>query len=346
MKGQPVSHLRQTDDDIVARYALGHGQGLLFAYGLAPGERPRELTVPAAEEALASGSGLVWLHLDLTTTPAKRWIEAQPWLPAEARDMLMSREDRTQYQLVDHGLTGILRDFHRELEAVDWRVGQLHFYVDRHRLITGRRHPLAGIDRAQQMLLRGCEVESGPTLLALIIEALVDLLDEASDKLGEEIERVEDHLERDEAQPLRTGLAEARKRAILFHRQIHGERRVLGRLIAKPPAWFVESDTLRLRDVIDHLAATAEELDTIEVRAKLLQDELAARLAEATNRNLYLLSILSAVILPMTLVAGVFGMNFPGIPGGDSPVGFWAGTALVVFPGLITLILLRLGKIL
>ena len=50
-------------------------------------------------------------------------------------------------------------------------------------------------------------------------------------------------------------------------------------------------------------------------RAKLLQEELAARLAENTGRNLYVLSILTAVLLPMTLVTGIFGMNVADLPG-------------------------------
>jgi zinc transporter len=345
MKGKPVSHTRDTEDDIFARYALGPGQGLVFAYGLAPDARPRELTVPAAEDMLASGHGLVWLHLDLTTTPAKRWIETRSWLPEDAREMLLTREEHTQYRLQEDGLTGILKDFHRELEEVDWRVGQLHFYADRRRLITARRHPLAALNHARQSLLRGtAEADSGIALLGLVIEALADVLDDASDTLGREIERVEDYMEREEAQHLRVAVGEARKRAILFHRQIYSERRLMARLSTKPPAWFAESDTTRLRDVIDHLSATADMLDTIEVRAKLLQDELAARLAEAANRNLFFLSVVSAIMLPMTLLAGIFGMNFTGIPAAESPFGFWIGTGIVFAVGFVALILMRIGK--
>ena len=58
-------------------------------------------------------------------------------------------------------------------------------------------------------------------------------------------------------------------------------------------------------------------------RAKLLQEELASRLAENTGRNLYVLSILTAVLLPMTLVTGIFGMNVAGLPGLSSQTSFW-----------------------
>lgn len=333
-------------ESLFAHYGLNYGQGLLFAYSISANGEVRELSVEEADDALAASRGLVWVHLDLTTTPVQRWIETRDWLSMDAKELLLTREDRTQYRSSASGIAGILRDFHRELEAVDWRVGQLHFYSDPYRFITARRHPLAGLDRARQMVLKECAARSGIALLVSIIEALADLLDDAADDLSREIERIEDRIEQDDAQHLRASVGEIRKRAILFHRQIHSERRVMARLCAKPPAWFHDTDTAKMREMVDHLGATAEDLDTIEVRAKLLQDDLAAQLAEATNRNLYILSALSAVMLPMTLISGIFGMNLGGIPGANSPLGFVAGVAFIGLFGVLTLIILRVLRFL
>lgn len=73
-------------------------------------------------------------------------------------------------------------------------------------------------------------------------------------------------------------------------------------------------------------------------RAKLLQEELASRLAESTGRNLYVLSILTAVLLPMTLITGIFGMNVAGLPGVHEPAAFWHVMLLVVASGVVTLL--------
>jgi zinc transporter len=102
----------------------------------------------------------------------------------------------------------------------------------------------------------------------------------------------------------------------------------------------------RLREALDGLGATAEDLQTLELRAKLLKDELAARLADETNRNLYLLSVISAILLPMTLISGIFGMNLGGIPGGQWPFGFATGTLFILCVGVLTAIVLRCRKIL
>jgi zinc transporter len=81
-------------------------------------------------------------------------------------------------------------------------------------------------------------------------------------------------------------------------------------------------------------------LAEIYERAKLLQEELASRLAENTGRNLYVLSILTAVLLPMTLVTGIFGMNVAGLPGVESSASFWWVMVLIGASGGFTLAVL------
>jgi len=73
------------------------------------------------------------------------------------------------------------------------------------------------------------------------------------------------------------------------------------------------------------LAALDREVMAMQDRGRLLQEEIAAKLAEETNRHLHALSILTSVFLPPTLVVGIFGMNTKGLPLTDNDDGFlWA----------------------
>jgi zinc transporter len=67
---------------------------------------------------------------------------------------------------------------------------------------------------------------------------------------------------------------------------------------------------------------------------------------EATNRNLYVLSIVTTIFLPMTLVTGIFGMNLGGLPEQQDPLGFWYGVAIMLALGAGALFLLRRRKML
>jgi zinc transporter len=69
--------------------------------------------------------------------------------------------------------------------------------------------------------------------------------------------------------------------------------------------------------------------------------------AENTGKRLYVLSILSAILLPMTLVTGIFGMNVAGVPGVDGePAAFVWTMVAVVAAGMLTLLFLRWKRLL
>ena len=327
-------------------FAFGLGQGLVFAIGFDADGTGRDLEVKDAEQRLAQRRGVVWIHLDLNTTPAKHWVETQGWLPDGAKEWLLTRETYARIETTAQGVTGILTDFCHELEAVDWRPGHLHFYADDHAIVTARRHPLAAVERARKAVAQGVTATTGLSVLVRIVESLGRLLEGATDALERSIEQAEDQIERDEPERLRQSLGEVRKRAILLYRHLHREERVFSRLCAKPPPWICSDDLAGLREGLEYLGRTAEDLDTVQLRSRLLQDELAARLAEATNRNVYVLSILSAVLLPMSLIAGMFGMNLGGLPGLNSPLGFWVVSLVIVVVGGLTLLILRWRKIL
>ena len=93
------------------------------------------------------------------------------------------------------------------------------------------------------------------------------------------------------------------------------------------------ADREHLQEYNDVLGFVLEEIAECYERAKLLQEELSSRVAESTGCNLYVLSILTAVLLPMTLVTGVFGMNVAGLPSMHDPGAFAKVMWLIVASG-------------
>jgi Mg2+ and Co2+ transporter CorA len=77
-------------------------------------------------------------------------------------------------------------------------------------------------------------------------------------------------------------------------------------------------------------------------RARLLQEETSAKIASATNRNLFVLTTVTTVLLPPAFVTGFFGMNTKGLPFGDSDYGtLYAGALCCVAAGLVYLLIRR-----
>jgi zinc transporter len=125
-----------------------------------------------------------------------------------------------------------------------------------------------------------------------------------------------------------------------LRRSFAPERTALQKMVGRPQTTLGDQVSGWLRSVADELAFLSDEVIALQERAKLLQEELAARVAEDTGRKLNALTALTAVFLPMTLITGIFGMNVVGLPGtADSaaPDAFWWTMLLIVAAGAITL---------
>jgi zinc transporter len=83
----------------------------------------------------------------------------------------------------------------------------------------------------------------------------------------------------------------------------------LFRLLNRPPIWLAEPDVQALRESTEEFSLVLNDLATLVERIKLLQEELAAKLNEQTNRTLFTLTMVTVLALPINIVAGFFGMN-------------------------------------
>ena len=89
-----------------------------------------------------------------------------------------------------------------------------------------------------------------------------------------------------------------------------------------------------------------DDLLALQDRARSLQDELASRQAEETNRRLYLVSIMTTLMLPATFVTGFFGMNTGGMFLASGKHGTIAAGSVCLLFMAITWVLLKRLKLL
>lgn len=87
-----------------------------------------------------------------------------------------------------------------------------------------------------------------------------------------------------------------------------------------------------------------EELDTIRDKVILIQEELANSMSEQMNRKMYVLSIISAIFLPLTFLTGLLGINIGGIPGANNENAFLVFSLLLVIVVTIQFIIFKKKK--
>jgi zinc transporter len=143
---------------------------------------------------------------------------------------------------------------------------------------------------------------------------------------------------------LRGQLADYRRRAIALRRFLGPQREALAKLSAVAVPWFDADSRARCAESADRMTRTVEELDAARDRAAITQEELQSRAAELTNQRLYILSIVTAIFLPLGFVCSLLGVNVGGVPLTHDDWAFWALCgAFAIFVGSLIFFFRRRG---
>lgn len=297
--------------------------GLIFAYRALPGQPATVLAQKDIEAALAAGEGWVWLHVDLVDQRAHGWVGHACRLPHASRAILEGH-DSLVLGHEDGVVHGVSADMHKDIERRSSTIGRLHFAVTERLLVTGRRHSLEGVDQLRRALGDGLRLATAFDLFEAIVGAFCKNTGLRLAEATRQLDEVEDNLVTERLSDERRRLKEVRRLAVSLHRPVSG-------MVAlfedeDRDEWQLSSVA---HTVLQRLSARLERLDReivmINDRARLLQEEMAAELADESNRSLKAMAVMSALLLPGTLVVGIFGMNTAGLPFTHTETGFlWA----------------------
>ncbi|WP_369805584.1 transporter [Sphingobium sp. EM0848] len=281
-----------------------------------------------------------WLHLNLADRGTRAWIERAASLPPSVREMLLS-PDTHQLSLVDGETVGcVLHDFERDFDVIDTaRIGALRIALTPDLMLTTRMHPLRSADIVRQRLEHKTAVIDPARALELLVDAIADNIADISRTLSLDVQRAEDAFLEGHHPPSARDLIGIRRRLAQLHRLLSGMRNVFQRLEKdrELPAPLLPS----VEQVAQRLQSLDADILGVQGQLRLLREELDIQEAQRTNQNLYILSIVTALMLPATLVTGIFGMNTGGLPFAEGPWGTWHATGLAGGAAAITYALLR-----
>jgi zinc transporter len=286
----------------------------------------------------------LWLHFNIADARARKWLTEQADLPVPALELLLEAHPRVRLVLVPGGVAAILHDLQHDFHDDPEGFGELRFYVDGQRVISARRAPLRSVDRLRREIEAGLHIASTAGWLERLVRDLTEAFAEVARSLGDRVDDLEDEVLSGRGHERRVTLAQLRRLLVRFRRHVNSDRVALNRLRGFHAAG--EEELASLRHTLEQLDGVAQDIELVHERVRVLQEEVSSLLAEATNRNLYVLSIVTTVLLPTTVITGIWGMNVGGLPWSNDSRGF-AFTCLVLFASvLLSLAVLRRTRVL
>jgi zinc transporter len=240
----------------------------------------------------------------------------------------------------------VISDLLRDIADATEDTGYLRFVMTEQILVSGRHHALCAVDATRRALEAGHRIESAAALLESIVEHVADTMDGIADRVAQALDEVEEKVLSDSATDQRQNLGRLRRTCARLHRQLSGLRIVFHRFEHRhlddlKPALRLRAGKLAQRlDGLDHTIVEMRE------RSRLLQEELHLKIEEQGNDNIRVLSVLTALLMPPTLVTGIFGMNTKGLPFTDLETAFlWASLLMVLSSLAAYFIMRRIGII-
>jgi zinc transporter len=302
--------------------------GLVCGYLFVPELAGCAITTADAELWLLTrmaspGGEFVWLHFNLANQAAERWLRQHLALPDAFHDALHAISS-TRVELAGDSLLAVINDVQFKFFGADApEASPVCVCVDSHMIISARITPLRSLDRLRASVRNGEGFRSPCELLAHLLRDQADVLEQIVREAARSVDAIEDNLLAEQISSNRPKLGSLRRMLVRLQRLLTPEPAALFRLLNRPPAWVSPADLRDLRQSAEELAAAVADSVALLERVRLLQEELFALVSEQTNRTLFVLTVVTVLALPMTIIPGLLGMNVGGVPLKEYEGGFW-----------------------
>lgn len=181
-------------------------------------------------------------------------------------------------------------------------------------------------------------------LVARLALRAADRIEPLIERMGDSLDGIEEALIANRNHGSRTRLAQLRRTLINMRRLIWPQRDALTTLEIEDLSFFTARDRVRLREAAARTARLGDEMQTLSERAVLVHEQLLDTRAEQMNQTMLLLAAATVVLMPLTVISGILGMNVEGIPFHDSPYAFWIVTGFLCALGVAIFLFMRKKK--
>jgi magnesium transporter len=314
------------------------------------GRAPIVADLPARPRlAELHGAGLTWIHLESPThEEALQLANRFGWHPLDVEDV-MSRRQRPKvdvYTEEDHSYLFAVLHFPVYDKAIGrLNAGELDVFVGADYLVT---LPTVELPPVTALFRRAYEGEAFRASLfargsgRVFYEVLDDLYDYCFpilDKIGYKLEQIDEDIDdiAVRAKDLVRDIHKVKQEIISYRKIIKPQRPTLRQLERGVERFLPEELELYFDDIVDASERIWDLLDNYKEVVEALEDTNESLISHQQNDILYVLTIFSVVVLPLTFLTGLFGMNVQ-FPGFGSETAFWA-----ILGAFVALIVSMLG---
>ena len=303
--------------------------------------RPRP---PAELEA----AGLTWVHVDRPTPEeAAELAQRFGWHPLDLEDVLSKRQ-RPKVDDYPEYLFIVLHFpvFDKTIQRLN--AAELDIFLGPDFLITLSNVELLPVTRLfarcrdDEVLRDELFTKGSGRLLYEVLDDLFDYCFPILDKIGHKLDSIEDDMFEGHAEDVVRDISNVKQEIISYRKIIKPERATLRLLERHTERFLPEALELYFDDIVDATERIWDLLDNYKEVVEALESTNESVIQHKQNDVLRLLTVFSVIVLPLTFISGIFGMNVD-FPGFGTAEAFWviAGVMIGVLLGMVAFFRLK-----
>jgi magnesium transporter len=294
--------------------------------GRAAAEVAPERTAPRVE--VVESPGLRWINIERPRAIEQAWVEERfDFHPLDYEDV-RSRNQRPKVDEYDDYLFIVLHFPRYDKNVSRLNAAEVDIFVGADYLITLPNEPLQSIDYLFERCrtneeLRESVFSKGPGyLLYKIVDDCVDASFPMLGKIGNKLERIEEEIFEGKGEDIVRDISNAKQEIINFRKIVRPQRVAFRDLERNKARYIAEDLDIYFDDIIDASERVWDMLENFKEVVEGLEATNESAIAHRTNETFRILTAISLIFLPLTLIASIFGMNVK-VPGEASIHAFW-----------------------
>jgi magnesium transporter len=300
------------------------------ADGSALQQAPAEPNVEVVE-----GHGLRWINIERPGPVDRAWLEEHfEFHPLDYEDV-SSRNQRPKIDEYPDYLFIVLHFPVFDKAVGRLNAGELDMFVGPDFLITLPNSPLPPVEylfercRSSEEVREALFSKGSGYLLYKIVDDAFDYCFPMLRKMGIKLERIEEDIFEGRSEEVVRDISNSKQEIINFRKIIRPQRAVLRDLERTKQRYLAEDLEVYFDDIVDASERIWDMLENFKEVVEALEDTNESVLSHRVNEVLRVLTAFSVIILPLTLIASIWGMNV-GVPGEAGTTPFWVIVASMV----------------
>ncbi len=302
--------------------------------------RPVEPETPSVETV--ETEGLRWIHIERPRAIDRAWLEEHfDFHPLDYEDVF-SRNQRAKIDEYEDYLFIVLHFPRFDKQVGRLNAAELDLFVGQDFVITLPNEPLQPVEYLFERCRSNPEYreqlfsKGAGYLLYKIVDDSVDASFPMLRKMGNKLERLEEEIFAGRSKEIVRDLSNVKQEIINFRKVVRPQRVVIADLERTKARYIADDLDIYFDDINDASERIWQMLEGYKETAEALEETNESVLTHQLNDVLRVLTVLTVVFLPLTLVAGIWGMNTK-VPGEGGIEGFWivVGAMVVLLVGML-----------